>query len=231
MTILKGLARRVLSRFGLIKASGFSGLPNPIHRWADDNTFLEIMKRVEGHTLVDVVRCYMLYQFAQQTAHLPGDVAEVGVYRGGTARLLSEALGRANKRIHLFDTFRGMPPTDPDKDMHKEGDFNDTSLAEVKVFLEDLQNIEYYEGLFPETAGRIVDEVFSMVHVDVDIYKSVKECLNFFYPRMVSSGVMVFDDYGFITCPGAKRAVDEFFESRPEKPFYLPTGQCFIIKG
>jgi O-methyltransferase len=230
MKILRRAAKKVLSRLGLIKPSGFSGLPNPIHKWADDDIFLEIMKRVEGRTLVDIIRCYMLYQFAQQAVHLPGDVAEVGVYKGGTARLLAEAVGRASKRIHLFDTFRGMPATDPDKDIHKEGDFHDTSLAEVRSFLADLQNVQCYPGLFPDTAGSIVGEVFSLVHVDVDIYKSVKECLNFFYPRMVSSGIMVFDDYGFVTCPGARQAVDEFFESKEEKPFYLPTGQCFIIK-
>lgn len=43
-------------------------------------------------------------------------------------------------------------------------------------------------------------------------------------------GVMVFDDYGFPSCPGAKKAVDEFFKSKIETPIYLPTGQCLVFK-
>ena len=41
---------------------------------------------------------------------------------------------------------------------------------------------------------------------------------------------MIFDDYGFLTCPGAKQAVDTFFSDRPEAPIYLPTGQCIVVK-
>lgn len=41
---------------------------------------------------------------------------------------------------------------------------------------------------------------------------------------------MVFDDYGFLSCPGAKLAVDQFFSDKPEYPCHLPTGQCFVIK-
>jgi len=42
--------------------------------------------------------------------------------------------------------------------------------------------------------------------------------------------VMLFDDYGFPTCPGARKAVDEFFSDKPEVPFYLPTGQCLVVR-
>jgi len=68
------------------------------------------------------------------------------------------------------------------------------------------------------------------VHIDVDIYQSVKDCCEFFYPRLHAGGVMLFDDYGKWTCPGAKLAVDEFFATKPEKRFYFPSGQCFVIK-
>ena len=40
---------------------------------------------------------------------------------------------------------------------------------------------------------------------------------------------MVFDDYGFPTCPGAKAAVDEFFHGRKEVPLVLPTGQAVVF--
>ena len=63
----------------------------------------------------------MLFQFALSAARLQGDVAEVGVYRGGTARLLSRAVAPARKTVRLFDTFEGMPSTDPQRDRHRTG--------------------------------------------------------------------------------------------------------------
>jgi O-methyltransferase len=70
-----------------------------------------------------------------------------------------------------------------------------------------------------------------MVHIDADIYQSVKDSCTFFYPRLESGGIMVFDDYGFPSCPGARKAVDEFFSDKEEFPFYLPSGQCFIVRA
>ena len=43
-------------------------------------------------------------------------------------------------------------------------------------------------------------------------------------------GFLVFDDYGFPSCAGARRAVDEFFANKPEVPLCLPTGQCLVVK-
>jgi hypothetical protein len=48
---------------------------------------------------------------------------------------------------------------------------------------------------------------------------------------MERGGVIVADDYGFTSCPGAKRAWDDFFAGKPEKTIYLPTGQAFVVKG
>jgi O-methyltransferase len=123
-----------------------------------------------------------------------------------------------------------MPPTDPAKDIHREGDFSDTSLESVKKYLKDCNNVRFYQGFFPDTSIPIINLQFCFVHIDVDIHKSVMDCCKFFYPRMVIGGTMVFDDYGFLGCPGAKKAVDEFFSNKTEFPCYLPTGQCFIIK-
>ena len=42
--------------------------------------------------------------------------------------------------------------------------------------------------------------------------------------------LLVFDDYGMITCPGAKRALDEFCAAHNETPLYLPTGQALLFR-
>lgn len=100
----------------------------------------------------------------------------------------------------------------------------------MKAYLSDCKNIRFYQGVFPSTAEDVRNITFCLVHIDVDIYQSVIDCCNFFYMRMQKGGMMIFDDYGFLTCPGAKVAVDEFFADKPEYPCYLPTGQCIVIR-
>lgn len=206
------------------------GKPNPRHTWEEDEYFNTLVRKIENHTLVDKVRCFIIFQFITHTKSINGDVAEVGVYRGGTARLIAEILEEGKKHLHLFDTFEGMPEVDERQDIHQQGDFSDTSIKQVKRFLDGFSKVHFYQGVFPQTASPVINNKFSFVHIDVDIYQSVLDSCGFFYPRMVSGGIIVFDDYGFVSCPGAKRAVDDFFASRAEQPCYLPTGQCFVIK-
>ena len=223
-------AKKRLVRAGFQLQRLPSGPPIVIPFWDEDAAFDTLNRELAGHTLVDKTRCYMLYQCAHQVASLPGDVAEVGVYRGGTARLLSKALAASGKTLHLFDTFAGMPAVREDTDIHRAGDFNDTSLERVRAYLSDCRNVELYQGIFPHTAGPVAQRQFALAHIDVDIYQSVADCCAFFYPRMAHGGIMVFDDYGFISCPGVKPAVDAFLADKPETPIYLPTGQCLVVR-
>ena len=98
------------------------------------------------------------------------------------------------------------------------------------VFLADCPNVRFFPGLFRDTLNAVQAERFALVHVDCDLYGSVAECCAFYYPRLSSGGFIVFDDYGFRSCPGAKQAVDEFFQDKPETSVCLPTGQCLLIK-
>lgn len=231
MIVFKELIKKWLYQFGCMIQQLATGRSKVIPLWYYDDTFNNLMKQVTGHTLVDRVRCFVIYQYSKQVAGLSGDVAEVGVYKGGTARLLSKAFeSEDNKTIHLFDTFSGMPPADSEKDLHREGDFDDTSVERVKKYMSDCNNVLFYQGQFPMTSTPVENTTFCLVHIDVDIYKSVIECCKFFYPRMEKGGVMIFDDYGFMSCPGAKKAVDEFFLDKPENPCYLPTGQCIVMR-
>jgi O-methyltransferase len=202
----------------------------PISLWEQDERFQSLFAEVRAQTRVDPLACFNLYQLARQARALPGNVAEVGVFRGGSAYLLARCFASTDKSLHLFDTFQGMPRVDPTKDGFREGAFSDTSLAEVQSFLAPFPRVHLYPGFFPQTSGPVVNETFCFVHVDVDIYTSVRDCCDFFYSRMVPGGILLFDDYGFVKCAGARMAVDEFFASRPESPCYLPTGQSLVIK-
>ena len=77
-----------------------SGTPNSIHLQLDYDHFNQLMREVVEHTVVDKLRCLMIYQYAKQVGGLLGDVAEVGVYKGGTARLLAKAFETEAKITH-----------------------------------------------------------------------------------------------------------------------------------
>ncbi len=193
-----------------------------------DQRFEILYQQIQTQTTTTKARCFILYELAKQVKTMIGEVAEVGVYKGGTAKILAKVI--AEKPIHLFDTFVGMPETKPEKDIHQKGDFSDTSLTVVKEFLKDFYNLFFYPGFFPATAKPIAVKEFCLVHIDVDIYQSILDSCQFFYSRLIKGGLMLFDDYGLKSCPGAKEAVDGFFQDKKESPIYLPTGQCLIIK-
>jgi O-methyltransferase len=202
----------------------------PIELWEQDERYQRLRTEVGERTRVDPLSFFMLYQFAHQALALPGEVAEVGVYRGGSARMLARIFSARNKPVHLFDTFTGMPPVDVNRDGFREGAFSDTSAQEVQDYLSDFPQVRLHPGLFPDTSGPVVDSRFCFVHVDADIYTSVRACCEFFYERLVPGGILLFDDYGIPKCAGAKMAVDEFFANRPEHPCYFSTGQSLVIK-
>lgn len=221
-----GLELFVKKAFGKL---GYQIQQVPVRLWEDDPKLSALIRKLSGVSLLDPWRLQVLYRAALQGAKVPGDAAEVGVYRGGTARLLSEALEGSGKTLHLFDTFGGMPETDAGKDKHRAGDFADTSLDAVSRFV-DSRSARFHQGFFPETAKGLESARFSIVHVDVDIYHSVKDCCGFFYERLNPGGLVVFDDYALPSCPGARKAVDEFFADKPERPIGLPTGQALVAK-
>ncbi len=173
---------------------------------------------------------FNLYQLVQLTQKLEGEIAEVGVYRGGTAKLIASLKGQ--KSLHLFDTFTGLPEVRAEVDRHKASDFDDTSLEAVRRYLSGFTGIHFHPGFFPDSAQDLARTPirFSMVHLDVDIYESTKAGLEFFYPRMVKGAVILSHDYRNLGCPGVKQAFDEFFTGKPESVIELWKTQCLVVK-
>jgi O-methyltransferase len=191
-----------------------------------------LWEKIRNRSLLSDERLQVLHQFAGAVPHLSGEVAEIGVYRGGTAYLLATIFSDQKRRVRLFDTFSGIPATAASMDIHREGDFADTNLSGVAEFLQGFDNIAIHSGVFPDSVTPEADAAsYCFVHVDADIYRSVCDCCEFFYPRLVQGGMLLFDDYGFATCPGVRKAVDEFFADKAHKPLYLPTGQALVINN
>jgi O-methyltransferase len=198
--------------------------------WSD--AFQKYYSVAAPRTLVTPDRCYVLFTLLQQALALDGDIVECGVYRGGTAAMLAKVIveSGSSRKLYLFDTFGGMPETDSQRDLHVKGDFSDTSLEAVQRFVNQPKTVVFRKGFIPETFVGLEAHQFSFAHIDVDIYRSIIDSLEFIWPRLLSGGFIVFDDYGFPSCPGARQAVDQFFAGTKMHPLCLSTGQAVVFK-
>lgn len=141
--------------------------------------------------------------------NIEGDLAEVGVWKGGTAKIMRE---NSDKPMYLFDTFEGLPDCMIEEDLnHKQ--FPGICKAEESFVKElNLPNTTIVKGIFPETSSIIKDKHFSFVHLDTDIYKSTLDGLEFFFPRMTKGGKIIIHDYPYH--PGVRKAADEYLKDK-----------------
>jgi len=163
-------------------------------------------------------------------SQVEGDFAEVGVYMGRSAEIIKQQA--PDKSLYLFDTFTGLPDTVLPEDQKHYLEVGDmaVSLSEVKDYLKQYEGIKIYPGVFPKDTGKIIkDKKFAFVHIDVDIYQSTKEAIEFFYPRMVENGIMMIHDYPIHS--GVKRAVDEFMRGKEDNKVQSGSRQLIITKS
>jgi O-methyltransferase len=246
------LFRRVLKRFGwdvFLRKPGYHYVPDYYGRAASKSVdiralpeFGTLANDVIGHkrTLLYYDRLYTIYQMVTYVYHLPeaaiSDMAEVGVYKGGSSYFIASLLRKLGSdaiTLHCFDTFDGHDSDDiKEDDIHQRaGVFNDTSIESVREYLAEFDKLEVIKGRIQNTSHFVESERFSFVHLDMDLYEPTVFALDFFNNRLLPGGVILVDDYGFITCPGVKRAVDEFGAHNSDYfGVHLLTGQYILTK-
>lgn len=174
---------------------------------------------------VAVDEAYMIRAAVLATERVPGVLAEVGVFRGGTARVIGEAKG--DRTLHLFDTFEGLPaPTAIDRGF-VQGDYA-CSLDAVKAFLTGIPDVHFHAGMFPATSGPVREARFSFVHLDVDLYQSTYDALAFFYPRMSVGAMLISHDY--VEFPAVRQVFDDYFADTAQPVLELTGNQCLVLK-
>jgi len=164
--------------------------------------------------------------------------AECGVYTGSSlvACALMTYEAKVPFRMLGLDTFSGLPPaSDKDRMFAPEGArylseqlFTDTSLVSVqeKVVAAGLDKyVDLRQGLFSETLPLLPERRYHFVNIDCDLYDPHMECLEYFYPRMVTGGIIFFDDYHSVEYPMAGRAVDDFMLDKREQLIHLRFGK------
>jgi O-methyltransferase len=181
-----------------------------------------------GETVVDGKKIAFIESKIRDLNHVNGCVAEVGVYKGGSARAIVTFLDKRNM-LYLFDTFIGIPNEDNNDNHFMIGDFYDTSFEAVQNLFKNNKNVIVYKGIFPQETGHHIKDIrFKFVHLDVDTYPSYMDSLKFFYDKMIVGGYIVFDDYNEEGCEGATKAVNEFFIGKEHIRNYMKS--YYIIK-
>lgn len=178
-------------------------------------------------------------EFFNRTIDIPGDIAELGVFRGmglfTWANLLeSYCIGNRTKVVWGFDNWEGFTDFSVEdgiieNDVHKSiGDFSPKNhyqelLDAIKLFDKDRfipqkPRIKLVKGPLENTAKQFVENNlgvrFSLIHFDCDLYAPTKAALNAFWPILSRGGIMLFDEYGISQWPGETKAVDEFFADK-----------------
>jgi hypothetical protein len=104
------------------------------------------------------------------------------------------------------------------------------NLEAARAALRDFPGVAFYRGWIPGALAQLPEGRWSFVHVDVDLYDPTYACLEYFYPRLATGGVIICDDYGSAVFPGAWRAWSRYCDEHGLAYVALDTGQSVILK-
>lgn len=203
------------------------------------------LEQIAGAALSSLETVQASYDLAKLAIErgIPGDFVECGVFAGAQSAAMAKAihdyecqtatpfaLNDSGRRVHLFDTFCGIPQAGPhDKEFLDAGHAAGVSacpLAQVKGYMRDWgipdELLVYHEGLFRDTVPRawgafispdgIERAAIAVLRLDGDLYESTKVCMRYLYPLVSRGGWVIIDDWKL---SGARKAVEEFVNPGP----------------
>ena len=240
---MKSLLKDILARFGYrISRAIPAETPESAEALFDlTEDEREIVRTAQPLTMTGPARLATLVQAVTYIVKhgIPGDVAECGVWRGGSmvavARTLL-SLGDTSRRLYLYDTFEGMSaPASRDQDFAghsaaallerdapRTGAWAFASMDDVKSNLVatgyPADQILLVKGRVEDTIPATMPKALALLRLDTDWYESTRHELTHLYPILSRFGLLIIDDYGH--WQGARQATDEFVRTLPD-PLYL----------
>lgn len=187
------------------------------------------------------MKAFAHYEVFKLVEDMPGDIVECGVYKGSSllsfARFLETfAPGDRTRKVLGFDHFRGLADRSVKDGLDErvgntsEGWnpalFRDTLFALVDAFNKDSfvpqrARIELVDGDVRETAPAYVADNpglrVALLHLDMDLYEPTLAALKAFWPRILTGGVVLLDEYAIREWPGESEALEEFFDGKPPR--------------
>lgn len=210
----------------------------------ESNTLIPPLKAVHRRASALNLAQYFLHARA-----LGGQAAECGVFTGCSALTCCLAARAVDPSydgtgFHLIDSFAGLSEPGEDDQIAvvpelgvgfvppeiPPGNYA-APLQYAQHSMKPFPGVAIHEGWIPAVFAELPDTGWAYVHVDVDLYAPTLASLEYFFPRLVPRGVLICDDYGAPTFPGARRAWDAYCD-RQGLPFVvLPTGQAVLMKA
>ena len=170
-----------------------------------------------------------------RTSNSEINFVEAGVCDGLTASYALSALSKDNKKkmIYLYDSWQEMRTTDLTKsEMGAAGKYSYLSLERTQNNLKDYKNSsQFIKGYIPEIFSKQPgpDKV-SWIHIDLNSSLPTQKTLEHFFPRLISGGIVLFDDYGHNGYIDSRLVIDQFFVECEGFLMPLPTGQAIFFK-
>jgi O-methyltransferase len=238
--IANSLAKRLINFVNLYGDFYISHKPDFQKEGNGFNDFEKVYKNWTAYTSLnnagDMSRLYFLFLQLRRLDQekIDGAIAELGVFKGITAKLFCEL--SPHRKLYLLDTFEGFNKNDAIGDMNQglsnatEGSFSHPIEA-VRDFI-GANSAKFIQGYFPESSSQLPnDERYAFVHLDADLYQPQLEGLKYFYPKVVKGGIIVVHDCTN-SFAGSRKALDEFFADKPENPVLMPdkSGSAVVIK-
>ena len=150
---------------------------------------------------------------ALDATHPHGHVYEFGLFNGASMRLLRRMRPFANAPTFGFDSFQGLPPVQAgngsmEKVLWKQGQFRADPRAKLQAELGRSAPLTFVPGFYSESLSRpglseqLGMQVAKYVDIDVDLYSSTVQLLDFmFSSRLIKPGtVFGYDDFWSSAC-------------------------------
>ena len=136
--------------------------------------------------------------------------------------------------MHLYDSWGSMRETELlEGEAELIGNFSHLSLERTKRNLSEFHNnLIFHWGYIPEALDVLPEPPRSVqfMHIDINSALPTKSLLEFFWPRLVSGGVILFDDYGWAPYKDTKNVIDAFFADKHGILMKIPTGQAIYYR-
>jgi len=188
----------------------------------------------ENEDMSDCDRLVNIYWALSQVLvfGVAGDIAEIGCNKGRTSvflQMINDAHDEP-RQLHVYDSFQGLPRPGPRDAYLCEGE----CLCSAKDLHETFARWRVrppvvHAGWFVDTLPEGLPDALCFAYLDSDFHDSIKTSLEHVWPRLSPNGLILIDDYAdkdrnpnaWDGLPGVRRAVDEYFARRPERPFVL----------
>jgi O-methyltransferase len=166
------------------------------------------------------------------------NLVECGVEWGYTAFFALKTLTNNDKKMnsfsmHLYDAWQDMREEELLEseywhvNLYKNLDIESTK----KNLIEFKENLIFHQGYIPDSLMKKPDppDTIFYLHIDLNASKPTESALEFFYPRLVVGGIILFDDYGWDAYEDTKNTIENFFKDKPGLLMKIPTGQAIYF--